>query len=80
MVPGTCCLRSVLVSIVVPDPGLRVPWILVSPFGNKVEDTNKLLERSLISVPPPVNRAADHEPGCDEDEVLDHKFSGHGQQ
>src|SRR5205809_6946375 len=47
---------------------------------NKVEDTNKLLERSLISVPPPVNRAADHEPCCDEDEVLDHKFSGHGQQ
>src|SRR5947199_7378871 len=28
----------------------------------------------------PVHRAADHEPCCDEDEVLDHKFSGHCQQ
>src|SRR5207249_1732150 len=28
----------------------------------------------------PVHRAADHEPCCDEDEVLDHKFSGPCQQ
>ena len=56
-------------------------FVMRSPLAIRVlMRASKLVERSLVSFLRPVHRAADHEPCCDEDEVLDHKFSGHCQQ
>src|SRR2546422_2375494 len=56
-------------------------FVMRSPLAIRVlVRASKLGERSLVSFLRPVHRAADYEPCCDEDEVLDHKFSGHCQQ